>query len=131
MKKLIDKIFGNSFKVTTFPKGARVIYIVDPYDRSKDIVSITPCILTIPWEPFRKHCNKDKILIEKEGYKSKVVKFKYGIKTILKFIIFLSIIFGLYFYKDYPEGSIFPYLIISMFYSMGSDDIEVTLEKKD
>ncbi len=48
MMKEIKLLLGNTFKVTSEPSGAKVTYIVDPYDRNKDIIAITPCTLTIP-----------------------------------------------------------------------------------
>ncbi len=131
MIKKLKTIFGNSFKIDCNIKDARVTYIVDPYDRSKDIVCKTPCKINIPWEPqrFNFSHNKDKILIEKEGYKSKVVKFKYGFYTIFKVFIYVFIVTFLIWLSG-DKDPLCLFFVSIIFYSIGSDSLHVTLEEE-
>jgi len=136
VQSFIQKFTRNSFKVVSEPSGAKVTYIVDPYDSNKDITCTTPCTIDLPWEPNRSSHNKDKLLIEKEGYEPKVVRFRYGLRTMLKhipFIIFISLYFYYFvFHKKNTMLIIYPIIFFStMVYSIGSDKLDVVLEKDD
>jgi hypothetical protein len=131
IKSFFQKLIGNSFKITSEPSGAQVTYIVDPYDLTQNITCITPCTIRLPWEPQRARYHKSKLLVQKDEYKSKVVPFRLGFKTMSKAISFALALLALYLYKDYPSPMFFAYIIVMMGYSVGSDDIHVVLEKEN
>ncbi len=130
---MLGKLLFNTFKIDANVKSAKVTYIVDPYDRTKDIVCYTPCKIKIPWEPHRKRANKAKILVEKEGYQPKVVEFtrdwKFIIITLLSAII-LVYIAGMFHIKFGIPGYTLAFIgiIIGANLSVGSGDIYVELE---
>jgi hypothetical protein len=126
---LLHRIFGNSFRITSEPSGAKVTYIVDPYDPSTNIECTTPCTIHLPWEPLRHQHHKDKIRITKEGYTPQVAHFKYGIKTWLKIDLFFVALLVYYFVSIYPE-SLLGVAVFVLLYSIGSDDMHVVLKKE-
>jgi hypothetical protein len=129
MKKILNTWFGNSFRITSEPSGAKVTYIVDPYDPSTNIECTTPCTIHLPWEPQRHQHHKDKIRITKEDYAPQVVRFKYGVKTWLKVALFFAVLLVYYFFNIYPE-SLLGVAVVALLYSIGSDDIHVVLKKE-
>ena len=89
----IKDLLGHTFAINSNVNGAKVTFIVDPYDRDKDIVCKTPCKITIPWEPKRRQANKNKILIEKDGYITQVIDLKPS-KKIFIYLIIISALLG-------------------------------------
>jgi len=133
MKNLLKILFKHSFKIDSNVKDAKVSYIVDAYDRSKDIVCYTPCQFIVPWEPCRK-LNEAKLLIEKDGYISKVVNFKRGTEIFIQFIL-ISFILGMvasfiHFKYAVPEYMFFiVFIVLICKISLGSSDLNVELKK--
>jgi len=131
----IKDLLGHTFTVNSNVHGAKVTFIVDPYDRNKDIVCETPCKLTIPWEPRRKQANKNKIIIEKKGYISKIIELKPSKKIFINLMI-MSIILGfvgslLYYKLNIPiYFLLFLYIYLACNISLGSGDLFVELNKK-
>jgi len=131
MKNLIMNFFHHTFKITSNPIEAKVTYIVDCYDRTKDISCTTPCKITLPWEPILEK-RKKKILIEKDGYETTIITLKPPLKAFLKLIIlffFLGIICAFLNISEMVFILIFIVLLSNI--SIGSDDINVTLQKKE
>lgn len=132
----VKMIFGNTFKVDSNVKGAEVVYIVDPYDRSKDIICTTPCTIKIPWEPQRIRANKAKILVRKEGYHTEIVPFEQGFKRYVIpriFLVFiLGIIAGIMSVVSTVSGQTLLLVAIAIMclYSAGSEDLYVELKKE-
>ena len=111
-----------------------MIYIVDAYDRSKDIVCYTPCKITIPWNPHRTKDNA-KLLIEKKGYVSQIVKFKLGVDIFTQLIpiafilgLIVSFVQSKYGVPLYYFIIIFVILVCKL--SLGSSDLYVDLKEK-
>lgn len=131
----IKDLLGHTFMVNSNVSGAKVTFIVDPYDRDKDIVCKTPCKMTIPWEPRRQQANKNKILIEKDDYIPQVIELKPSKKIFINLIIMsalLGFIGSLLYYKlNMPISFLlFLYIYLACNLSLGSQDLFVKLNKK-
>ncbi len=129
--------FGNTFKVDSNVKGAEVIYIVDPYDQTKDITCTTPCTITIPWEPQRLRANKAKLLVRKEGYRTLTVPFKAGIKGYISQRLSLALVVGIAAGVMLLTSSVSLQALLLLgiaftcMYSPGSEDLYVELEQEE
>ncbi len=131
---MIEKFqFTNSFKIDANVKNAKITYIVDPYDRSKDIICYTPCRILIPWEPQRARANKAKVLVEKEGYIPQVVELTKRKSTIIWFLI-IAIVVGplgaIISHKfEIPGYTLAIFLILGIVnFSTGSGDLYIKLK---
>ncbi len=139
MLKKFKKLFLHTFFIDSNITDAKVTYIVDPYDRAKDIICYTPCFIEIPWEPYRKQANKAKILIEKDGYISQTVDFKIDAKKdIVRFMLLFAVIGGAsgimlaFISSTFPEYAIFTSIVLALLInrlSIGSSDLYVTLKR--
>jgi predicted small secreted protein len=136
VKSKLKLLFGNSFQVDSNIKGAKVIYIDDPYNRNKDIICYTPCKIKIPWEPQRRRANKARILVEKDGYKSQIVDFKIDSKFIIGLLVatFIVTIFASYIGHTYNISELkFLLLAVIIFanISISSGDLYINLEQEN
>jgi len=131
---MLEKLFKNSIKIDSNVKNAKVTYIVDPYDRSQDIISYTPCKIKIPWEPQRIRANKAKVLVEKEGYHPKVVAFTKSIRFLIGLfvaVLILGILGAIINHNFGVPGYTLAIIAIvaAVNLSVGSGDLHVELEK--
>ena len=130
----MKNFFEHTFSVDSNIKDVKVTHIVDPYDRSKDIVCFTPSKITIPWRPMSKRCSLNKLMFEKDGYKTKIVELKPSRKLFIKLMIIgviLGYIGSYLHFKGVPFVLIlFVYILLICNISLGSKDIFVTLDKK-
>jgi len=134
MKNIIKNFFEHSFSVDSNIKDVKVTHIVNPYERSKDIVCFTPSKITIPWRPMSKRCSLNKLMFEKDGYKTKIVELKPSRKLFIKLMI-IGVILGFVGSYLHSKGVslvliLFVYVLLSCNISLGSKDIFVTLDKK-
>jgi len=135
MLKIVEDFFEHTFNIDSNIKGVKVTYIVDPYDRTKDIVCFTPSKISIPWRPLSKKCSLNRVIFEKAGYQAKVVELKPSKKMFLKFTI-LGMLLGLlggFLHFELGISSyfvLFIYLLMLCNLSFGSKDLFVVLDKE-
>lgn len=134
MKNILQKLFKHTFRVDSNIENAKVIYIVDAYDRSKNITCYTPCKITVPWDACRR-ANQAKLLIEKSGYSSEIVNFKRGADIFIQLVpqaFILGLIASFVQLKyDVPfYYFIIIFIILVCKLSLGSSDLYVDLKEK-
>ncbi len=90
--------------------------------------------MSIPWEPQRERANKARVLVEKEGYRPKVVEFTKNIKFFIALLIvssLLGVLGSMINHNLGVSGCILAIIAIvaGANFSTGSGDLYVELEK--